>query len=150
MHNQSIPISMVQTQDNTREVKTITPILQAILLKQIDRVGEALDNGEYLNALRRLETLWGRTPPKAKEQCRKHYMHLLTQLANCEHIRGVDTYDTLRKQNRQKIKILEVAVRPVYDTIVNALYECGYLETYRDQTQSNVPPNFWEAFTSQG
>lgn len=123
---------MSKTIDDTREVKAITPILQAILLKQIDRVGEALDNGEYLAALRRLETLWGRTPPKAQKLCQKQYMGLLARIANCESVKGVDTYDTLRKQNRQKIKILEVAVRPVYDKIVAALYECGYMEKYDD------------------
>lgn len=121
---------MSKVESNTKEVKAITPLLQAILLKQIDRVGEALDMADYIGAFRRLRTLWGRTPPKAQKMCETEYNSLLAKFANTDNINGVDAVDTIGKRTVSKSKILEVSVRPVYDKIVSALYEGGYLEKY--------------------
>lgn len=130
-----------------RELRGITPLLQAELTKQLGKVTDAIDDDDLLRAWRCLKTLVTISPPKVKKECTSELDRIDKQIQNAQQQDGVDIYQ--KRQNRRKTvrHTLRMEVRPLFNKVMNLLYEGGYLEQYRTPVPSNVPDQFFAQAT---
>lgn len=114
-----------------RELRGITPLLQAELTKQLGKVTDALDNDDLARAFRCVKTLITISPPKVKMQVVPDLNLVEAQIDKARTIRQVDLRQTRKAQKTRITSILRTEIRPLFNTVMNLLYEGGYLEQYK-------------------
>ena len=111
-----------------RELRGITPLLQAELTKQLGKVTDALDNDDLNRAFRCVKTLITISPPKVKSQVTGDLDLVEAQIEKARRISKVDLKQTRTAQRFQITGILRREIRPLFNLVMNLLYEGGYLE----------------------
>lgn len=127
-----------------RELRGITPLLQAELTKQLGKVTDALDNDDLNRAFRCVKTLITISPPKVKMQVVADLDLVEAQIEKARCISRVDLKQTRTAQRFQITSILRKEIRPLFNLVMNLLYEGGYLEQYKREVPSNVPSDFFQ------
>ena len=115
-----------------RELRGITPLLQAELTKQLGKVTDALDNDDLARAFRCVKTLITISPPKVKMQVVADLDLVEAQIDKARTIRKVDLRQTRKAQKTRITAILRSEIRPLFNLVMNLLYEGGYLEIVKE------------------
>ena len=122
----------------TKEVSSISPMLQATLLRQIEAIATHLDNQNFLSAWSALDTLYLQAPPRVKQDVKPMFDDVYEMLREISITKGVTTYQTVILRGKQRLKLIQIASRPLYGRILESFYTNKYLESYRKTTTSNV------------
>lgn len=133
-----------------KEVRGITPVLQARLLAETDKVCDALDDFDLRRAYLCLKTLITICPPEVQDGGVLETLNKLDrELVEAKKADGIDEVSRRITRHRSIIKVLKMRVRPLFFQTFRALYKGNYLALYVKGTQSNIPPREFEKALEQ-
>lgn len=127
--------------ERVKEVSGISPILQKMLIGQISKVMDALNERKMMEAWSRLQVLVSICPPKVKKALVGEKEELTVrealeiakrELTNIEGLNGMDFFTTHVYKNRKVKQFLRRTVPELFELVVEKLYDAGYLEAYRE------------------
>lgn len=123
-----------------KQVRGITPILQARLLAETDKVCDALDDNDLDRAYRCLKTLITICPPEVQDKGIIEELNELDDaILKAKKTTDVDETTRRRARGRAIMRVYAERVRPLFWKTFRALYDGNYLALYARDVESNIP-----------
>lgn len=133
---------------SVKELRGITPLFQTELNKQLGKVLECWNNGLLYEMHIALQGLIGLLNPEDSGPLLENdVVHIEKEMGNAMKQRGVDLYWTREMQRVGVVRVLRTNLFNLFLKVMALLHQKGYLELYRRQVETNVPPEFFGQVT---
>lgn len=123
------------------KLKRITPTFQMVINSQLNKIMEALNNGNVWYAFDCIKTLVDSLRPEDREKLREKYIDPTEKLlSSSTGSRNVDFYSRMLATHKVRDGLLFRRIRIIHRALCSTLHTGGYLEHRDRDVPRNVPP----------